>query len=293
MSNTFNISRFNRLLVFDGRNYFRRFGLVLVIIIGVNVIFWITTNYFPFFSEVDRVRPISRYELITALAAVSIVMAPGIVFGDINDKRAGASQMMMPVSTVERFLSQFLYCCLLTPVLCVVGSLVLDTLLALLPIGKYEGFTWSQFIMQFHPKSLIVNSDADVFLLDLTFDLDTYYHYWAEMVALPSICLFANLLFKKNKVAKTFSVVILIWALLMAILYSLSNNGIEIFNTDSIKMDSMHELYSQFEAMSREEQMNPCLEWFSRRNKILFGTFGTIGLIGYVLSYIKLKNLKY
>ena len=117
MSNTFNISRFNRLLAFDGRNYFKRFGLVLVIIIGVNVVAWAAFSFLPYL-EITEVLPLNRYLLITLLAAISIAMAPGIAFGDINDKRAGASQMMMPVSTLEKFLSLFLYCCLLTPVLC-------------------------------------------------------------------------------------------------------------------------------------------------------------------------------
>lgn len=198
MSNAFNISRFNRLLALDGRNYFKRFGLVLVIIIGVNVVAWAVLSFFPYL-EITEVLPLNRYLLITLLAAISIAMAPGIAFGDINDKRAGASQMMMPVSTLEKFLSLFLYCCLLTPVLCVVGSLIIDTLLALLPFGKYEGFTWSQFVMQFHPKSLIVNADADENLWDLTFFLSGDYQYWLQMIALPSVCLFANLIFKRTR----------------------------------------------------------------------------------------------
>ena len=288
MSNTFNISRFNRMLAFDGRNYFKRFGLVLAILIGVNVVFWIAFSYLPFFSEIDEVRPINRYLLITLLAAVSIVMAPGIAFSDINEKRAGASQMMMPVSTSEKFLSLFLYCCLLTPVLCVVGSLVLDTLLALLPIGKYEGFTWSQFIMQFHPKSLIINAADDENLWNLTFFLGRDYQYWLQMIALPSVCLFANLIFKKNKVAKTFLVAALIWFLVIAVLILVQRSGIDVFTSYP-----MREIFSHFDTLSREEQLSLCLEWLRGRNMVWTGIFGTIGLLGYVLSFVKLKNLKY
>ena len=287
MSNAFNISRFNRLLAFDGRNYFKRFGLVLVIIIGVNVVAWAAFSFLPYL-EITEVLPLNRYLLITLLAAISIAMAPGIAFGDINDKRAGASQMMMPVSTLEKFLSLFLYCCLLTPVLCVVGSLIIDTLLALLPFGKYEGFTWSQFVMQFHPKSLIVNADADEDLWALTFNLDNFYRYWVQMIALPSVCLYANMVFKKSKVAKTFLVAALIWFLVIAVLFMIYRIGIDAFWSPSSR-----EIFRQFYTLSRDEQLNICLEFFGRRNWVWFGCFGFIGLLGYILSYIKLKTLKY
>ena len=287
MSNAFNISRFNRLLALDGRNYFKRFGLVLVIIIGVNVVAWAAFSFLPYL-EITEVLPLNRYLLITLLAAISIAMAPGIAFGDINDKRAGASQMMMPVSTLEKFLSLFLYCCLLTPVLCVVGSLILDTLLALLPFGKYEGFTWDQFIMQFHPKSLIVNAADDENLWDLTFFLSGDYQYWLQMIALPSVCLFANLIFKKNKVAKTFLVAALIWFLVIAVLILVQRCGIDVFTSYS-----MREMFSHIDTLSREEQLSLCLEWLRGRNMVWIGIFGTIGLLGYVLSFVKLKTLKY
>ncbi|MCQ2319987.1 MAG: hypothetical protein MJZ91_01495 [Bacteroidales bacterium] len=287
MSNTFNISRFNRLLAFDGRNYFKRFGLVLAIIIGVNVVAWVILSFFQNL-EITEVLPLSRYILITLFAAISIAMAPGIAFGDINDKRAGASQMMMPVSILEKFLSLFLYCCLLTPVLCVVGSLILDTLLALLSFGKYEGFTWSQFVMQFHPKSLIVNADADEDLWALTFNLDNFYRYWVQMIALPSVCLYANMVFKKSKVAKTFLVAALIWFLVIAVLLMIYRIGIDAFWSPSSR-----EIFRQFYTLSRDEQLNICLEFFGRRNWVWFGCFGFIGLLGYILSYIKLKTLKY
>ena len=287
MSNVFNISRFNRLLALDGRNYFKRFGLVLVIIIGVNVVAWAAFSFLPYL-EITEVLPLNRYLLITLLAAISIAMAPGIAFGDINDKRAGASQMIMPVSTLEKFLSLFLYCCLLTPVLCVVGSLILDTLLALLPFGKYEGFTWDQFIMQFHPKSLIVNAADDENLWDLTFFLSGDYQYWLQMIALPSVCLFANLIFKKNKVAKTFLVAALIWFLVIAVLILVQRCGIDVFTSYS-----MREMFSHIDTLSREEQLSLCLEWLRGRNMVWIGIFGTIGLLGYVLSFVKLKTLKY
>ena len=287
MSNAFNISRFNRMLALDGRNYFKRFGLVLAIMIGVNLIAWVVFSFIPYL-EITEVLPLNRYLLITLLAAISIAMAPGIAFGDINDKRAGASQMMMPVSTSEKFQSLFLYCCLLTPVLCVVGSLVLDTLLALLPIGKYEGFTWSQFIMQFHPKSLIINAADDENLWDLTFFLSGDYQYWLQMIALPSVCLFANLIFKKNKVAKTFLVAALIWFLVIAVLILVQRCGIDVFTSYP-----MREIFSHIDTLSREEQLSLCLEWLRGRNMVWIGIFGTIGLLGYVLSFVKLKNLKY
>ena len=287
MSNAFNISRFNRLLALDGRNYFKRFGLVLVIIIGVNVVAWAAFSFLPYL-EITEVLPLNRYLLITLLAAISIAMAPGIAFGDINDKRAGASQMMVPVSTLEKFLSLFLYCCLLTPVLCVVGSLIIDTLLALLPFGKYEGFTWSQFVMQFHPKSLIVNADADEDLWALTFNLDNFYRYWVQMIALPSVCLYANMVFKKSKVAKTFLVAALIWFLVIAVLLMIYRIGIDAFWSSSSR-----EIFRQFYTLSRDEQLNICLEFFGRRNWVWFGCFGFIGLLGYILSFIKLKTLKY
>lgn len=287
MSNAFNISRFNRLLALDGRNYFKRFGLVLVIIIGVNVVAWAAFSFLPYL-EITEVLPLNRYLLITLLAAISIAMAPGIAFGDINDKRAGASQMMMPVSTLEKFLSLFLYCCLLTPVLCVVGSLIIDTLLALLPFGEYEGFTWSQFVMQFHPKSLIVNAADDENLWDLTFFLSGDYQYWLQMIALPSVCLFANLIFKKNKVAKTFLVAALIWFLVIAVLILVQRCGIDVFTSYP-----MREMFSHIDTLSREEQLSLCLEWLCGRNMVWIGIFATIGLFGYILSYIKLKTLKY
>ena len=81
---------------------------------------------------------------------------------------------------------------------------------------------------------------------------------------------------------------ILLWFLVIAVLLMIYRIGIDAFWSSSSR-----EIFRQFYTLSRDEQLNICLEFFGRRNWVWFGCFGFIGLLGYILSYIKLKTLKY
>lgn len=134
MNNTFNINRFCNLLAFDGRKYLRNFGLTLAILCGLNLVMWLLTLIFGF-----TMPTLARWCVVYLALFLGIIMVPAKAFGDINLPREGVRYAMLPVSTLEKYLSYIIFC-LLTPVLVILGSWVVDSLLTLLPFGGFEHY---------------------------------------------------------------------------------------------------------------------------------------------------------
>ena len=176
MNSKFNFKRFGQVLVKDWKDYFRNFGISLIVWSCIPVMFWIATLIFDVNMGAD-----GRIAVIASLVYSVLMFVPSKVYGKANLSRDGVGFATLPATNAEKFFSMLLYCSILTPILVGLGSWAIDTLLALLPFGGFKGFVML-------PKSnlgwLLVTIACSVLLFS-------------------SIFLLGNMIFKKRKAGKT------------------------------------------------------------------------------------------
>lgn len=213
MNNTFNINRFGKLLAFDGRKYLRNFGITLAILCGIPIIGWLLTLIFGF-----TMPTLPRWGGIYLAMFLGIIMIPAKAFGDINLSREGVRYAMLPVSNLEKYMSYVLFC-LLTPVVIVLGSWAVDSLLTLLPLGGFDHYIkhfGMNGIMQDFIAEINLMTDTDV-VNELGDDFPKVFSMLGpaysigiiiSMVFNVGLFMLGNLLFKTHKTGKTLACVI-------------------------------------------------------------------------------------
>lgn len=190
MNNKFKFKRFWQVAAYDWKRFIRNFGITLLVWISIPVMFWVTSLVFDF--EVD---PGVRLFIIFGLIAITVMSAPSRIYGKVNQSREGVGFAMLPATNLEKFISMFLYCSLVTPFLTLVGAWLIDNLMTLLPFGGFKEFIPLQYIL--------TDSSFSDLMLALVAMVTTA---WAE----SSIFMFGNMIFKRRKSGKTFG-----WTLLI------------------------------------------------------------------------------
>lgn len=283
MNDTFDFSRFSKLLAFDGRKYIRNFGLTLAILCGLNLVLWLLTLIFGF-----TMPTLPRWVVICLAMLLAILLVPSKSFGDINLPREGVRFAMLPVSNLEKYLSYTLFC-LLTPGVVLLASWGFDSLLTLLPIG---GFT--HYIKGFGYGSVMQNFILEISELaeqDLTQeeDFNTIVSMFGagystsmiiNFIFTTGIFMLGNLLFKTHKAGKTLACMIGVsYVLSMLMQIFLVSKGIfPWLNKESMGVSVDLETITT---------LTDSMVTFS----IIFHILLTIGL--FIGIYFKLKNQKY
>ena len=215
MSNAFNFKRFNKVLAFDWKRFIRNFGITLLVWISMPVMFWVTSMVFNFELPVEI-----REVILFGIVAITVMSAPSRIYGKVNLPREGVGFAMLPATNLEKFFSMFLYCSLVTPAVTLVGSWLVDCLMALLPFGGFNDIAMNEDFLR--------NISFGDFIMLVIALVTTA---WAE----SSIFMFGNMLFKRRKSGKTFGWFLLIMFVLVLLLQL--TNGWKlfdvIFSTDS------------------------------------------------------------
>lgn len=213
MSNTFNISRFGKLLAYDGKKYLRNFGITLAIFCCLNLTPWLFTLVFNF-----SMPALVRLLVIYVAVGLASIMVPAKAFGDINLPRQGVSYAMLPVSNLEKYLSYVLFC-LLTPVFVLLFSWAFDSLLTLLPFGGFDHyikhFTYRGALQDFLSElggGGVVDMDGDsteelqdfLGIFGSAYDLS----FILGMLFSSGFFMLGNLFFKTHKTGKTLGIMI-------------------------------------------------------------------------------------
>ena len=176
MNNIFDFKRFGQVLAKDWKDYFRNFGISLIVWSCIPVLGWITTLIFDFNMDLG-----TRASTIAILVYSVLIFIPSKVYGKVNLSRDGVGFATLPATSTEKFFSMLIYCSILTPIFVGLGSWAVDTLLALLPFGGFEGFVAL-------PKS------------HLGYQLVTIA---CSVMLFSSIFMLGNMIFRKRKAGKT------------------------------------------------------------------------------------------
>ena len=204
MNNTFAFNRFKNLLLKDGKKYFRNFGTALIVFCCLNAIFWIFNLLFG--SETNAV---TRFGFLCIWTALAMMLVPEKVYGKANLSREGVGFAMMPASSLEKFISMFIYCAIVTPVIVFFGGFLVDTLLSLFPFG---GFEKSIHLYSINEIARMMNDHSGVAQFgEATVNFTDVFSIGAMRTSLylnsiqwAAIFMLGNMLFKKHKAGKTF-----------------------------------------------------------------------------------------
>ena len=194
----------------DGKKYLRNFGITLAILCCLNVGNWLLTAVFNF-----PMPTFVRYMTIYLAVFLACILMPAKAFGDINLPREGVRYAMLPVSNLEKYLSYLLYG-VMTPVVIVLLSYGIDSLLTLLPVGGFQHYIKSLGIMgttmDFMEEMGALAADpslGDVSdLLDMMHKIGSVevWNYIVGILFTMGIFMMGNLLFKHHKTGITFAI---------------------------------------------------------------------------------------
>ena len=203
MNNTFSFNRFKDLLLKDGKMYFRNFGTSLIVWCCLNAIFWIFNLLFGSTSN-----PQFRFGMLCVWTGLAMMMVPSKVYGNANLSREGVSFAMLPASSLEKFVSMFLYCAIVTPIIVFFGGYLVDALLSLFPFGGFEKpiqlHTLNDLIRVIDNNEGVVQAgDMSVAFTDV-FPIGVMRtSLYMGIVQWAAIFMLGNMLFKKHKAGKT------------------------------------------------------------------------------------------
>ncbi|MBR6929016.1 MAG: hypothetical protein IKH61_02175 [Bacteroidales bacterium] len=244
MNNTFSFNRFKNLLLKDGKMYIRNFGTSLIVFCCLNAIFWIFNLLFG-----SETMPPVRFGMLCTWTALAMLMVPSKVYGNANLSREGVGFAMLPTSSLEKFISMFIYCAIVTPVVVFFGGYLVDALLSLFPFGGFEEpihlYTINEVVRMIDNSEGVVQSSnmelsfGDVFPVGV---IRT--SLYVGIIQWAAIFMLGNMVFKKHKAGKTFASYLGISYVLSTIFglaFTSSNSRLKqwLENMDSVSEEEM------------------------------------------------------
>lgn len=278
MNNTFAFNRFKNLLLKDGKMYIRNYSTGIIVFCCLNAIFWIFNLLFGSSSHSGF-----RFGMLCTWTALAMMMVPEKVFGKANLSREGVSFAMLPASSLEKFLSMFLYCAIVTPVVVFFGGYLVDALLSLLPFGGFEKPIHLYTINDI--AHMIDNSDGVIQSGNMELSFHDVFPIAAIRISLymgiiqwAAIFMLGNMLFKKRKTGKTFSCY-------LGITYVLST----LFGLSFITNGRLEQWLESFEDLTESQMIHVA------HNGMIWGTIICIVVTAVLLyfTYRKIKTQKY
>ncbi len=225
----FNIDRFLKLFTKELKErvpvIFKYATIFSLILIGI----WLTSILI---NSSARVPMEVRIVYISLTAFITMVMAPFTLYKDFNHTKKGMDYISLPASIPEKYISMILISLVIMPVMIISFVLLTDSAITLFSPKYFDGFLLNENVISKYSSGFF----TDIFIL-------------------PSMFLFGNLLFRRNKVVKTIlsSVgiyIILTIAISFVILYvfkdqiSAITEAVESGTKLSIDLRNMNDLYN-------------------------------------------------
>ena len=278
MNNTFSFNRFKNLLLKDGKMYIRNFGSTLIVLCCMTAILWIFTLLFG--KSADGA---SRFAIIVASAALAMMLVPSKVYGNANLSREGVGFAMMPASSLEKFVSMFVYCAIVTPIVVFFGGYLIDAFLSVFPFGGFEKpirlYSLNEIIRMANDTEGVVNVGDFELSLEQVFPIGVMRtSLYVGIIQWAAIFMLGNMLFKKHKAGKTF-------ACYLGIGYLLSMIFGQVFLTNG----RLERWITKIGYMPIEQKLQLYHNWMV--GGMIFGIIIT-GVLLY-FTYRKIKTQKY
>ena len=278
MNNTFSFNRFKNLLLKDGKMYIRNFGTSLIVWCCLNAIFWIFNLLFG-----SETMPPVRFGMLCTWTALAMMMVPSKVYGNANLSREGVGFAMMPASSLEKFVSMFVYCAIVTPIVVFFGGYLIDAFLSVFPFGGFEKpirlYSLNEIIRMANDTEGVVNVGDFELSLEQVFPIGVMRtSLYVGIIQWAAIFMLGNMLFKKHKAGKTI-------ACYLGIGYLLSMIFGQVFLTNG----RLERWITKIGYMPIEQKLQLYHNWMV--GGMIFGIIITAVLLYF--TYRKIKTQKY
>lgn len=202
MSNIFSFERFLKVLKYDLVMRVPAIGIFFLVLL-------ILPHVLHQMMDFGDVFPMGqRLDLYGVMCVFVVFFAPFKIYTAFRGKQELGSYLMLPASTLEKFVSMVIVSLVLVPVSFVLCCYLLDAILCLLFSGQYGSFVTVDYML------LLRGADA--------------------MFALTGAAILGNTLFKKGAPGKTLlCIIILIFLWLMVIAGYIFDNLFEDGNVDA------------------------------------------------------------
>lgn len=220
----FNINRFGKLIV---KELSERLPMILKVSAVLSLIlagYWLTSLLFNADTTVTtQGRGIYLY-LVTYFSAV---MGPFNMYKSFNHRKKGLDYISLPASTTEKFASMTIISLIIMPLTVFISVLFTDTLISVVNPSVFNGL-------------LLSNLFSDVSNVS-----------FSDIVILPLFCLLGNMLYRGNKIVKSFltiAAIYIVFTMIVAFLflYAFKDQMAEIQGLQMqirLTIDNLTELY--------------------------------------------------
>ena len=278
MNNTFAFNRFKDLLLKDGKMYIRNFGTSLIVWCCLNAIFWIFNLLFS-----SETMPPVRFGMLCIWTTLAMMMVPSKVYGNANLSREGVGFDMMPASSLEKFVSMFIYCAIVTPVVVFLGGYLVDAFLSIFPFGGFDGririYTIGEIVHMIDDTSGVAQTGKASVLFSDIFPVGVIRTaFYTGIISWSAIFMLGNMLFKKHKAGKTFACYLGISYLISTIL------GLVAVSSERVKL--WFERFDEFSDAQIASTFVNCMTW-----SLVIAMIITFLLLFF--TYRKIKTQKY
>ena len=278
MNNTFSFNRFKNLLLKDGKMYIRNYGTSHIVWCCLNANLWIFNLLFG-----SETMPPVRFGMLCTWTALAMMMVPSKVYGNANLSREGVGFAMMPASSLEKFVSMFVYCAIVTPIVVFFGGYLIDAFLSVFPFGGFEKpirlYSLNEIIRMANDTEGVVNVGDFELSLEQVFPIGVMRtSLYVGIIQWAAIFMLGNMLFKKHKAGKTI-------ACYLGIGYLLSMIFGQVFLTNG----RLERWITKIGYMPIEQKLQLYHNWMV--GGMIFGIIIT-GVLLY-FTYRKIKTQKY
>ncbi len=211
MNNTFDWTRFCKVVRKDFSNIWQNAGTSLLIITLLPILAWLLWWALSGIEDMPAIVPEVRWCFIAGSVLLAAMVSPSRMYRTANLQKEGIYFAMLPASKLEKYLSMLLFTIVVCPLLCFLGGMVLDYLLTLLPFGPYRKWLWqTDYLADLLDgyRALVggqfPNADEDVMMLTRVFTPGKVVIYGViAYLSYVGLFLFTTTIFKKHKVLQT------------------------------------------------------------------------------------------
>ena len=286
----FDLKRFGNYFVTDIKNAIANYGWSMIILIFFGLISYILVGLISTIATyswqdilngvgVEWVHTDVYGRLTTMLIAFTMLIftAPAKCYGGLTDKNIGSDFLLLPASRLEKFISMILMCCIVIPIVFIMGYLLIDCLICMVCPE-----TGNSIISEVTSalNLILIEGDVPVELIDRIKWTSAIDDTW--MIFL--FFLLGALVFKKSKASKTFLVGVAITMFTSSVLLILLTPQID-------KIDTYY--FNHASGKTEEELEIVALNIVDKM--MLFDTIFDITINALLLTgiWFKLKTLKH
>ena len=219
MNNTFEWSRFCKVVRKDFSNIWQNAGTSLLIITLLPILAWLLWWALSGIEEIPAIVPEVRWCFIAGSVMLAAIVSPSRMYRTSNLQKEGIYFAMLSASKLEKYLSMLLFTIVVCPLLCFLGGMVLDYFLTLLPFGPYDKWLWKTDYLADtldDYRALVAGTfpnvnDNTMMLVQVIKPGRVVLYAVLCHLSYVSLFLFTNTIFKKHKVLQT-----LLWTWLIS-----------------------------------------------------------------------------